>query len=350
PAYTDAVPGIISRAVLSIPETLDIVKSCIKPAGLVILMKGPGCTEELAEAQGRFGSNFKLIEDRHYSIPGTTHRRRLVVFRRKTSISSTSADPGGTGRPIRKIESSENPTFKFLKKLLDSKGIKKTRRTLVSGEKLTREIIEKHPECCESWITPAGGMSPPDHLSPKVEILELSPRLFRVLDTLGTGFPMVCAVVPALSQWSPEEGFPEGCSVLAPFQDPENMGAVIRSAAAFGASQVIVMAEGANPFHPKAVRASAGAVFSVPLRSGPRLADLPSDLPLVALSAEGKDIRSVGFPDSFGLLVGAEGLGLPGYLRKNAVGIPMARGMESLNAAVAASLALYEWAGRKGRE
>jgi 16S rRNA (guanine527-N7)-methyltransferase len=346
PFYTSPVPGIISRAVLSIPQTLEIVKGCIKPGGMVILMKGPECTEELAVAEERFTGEFELAEDRAYSLPGTTHRRRLVIFKRKSFTSSISFE----NEPVvRKVESSDNPTFKFLKKLCDSRGIKKTGRTLVSGEKLVREMVEKHPELCEYYITTEKAAPAPGRLPSKVEQLQLPHRLFRLLDTFKTGFPIICAVVPPLSPWIPEEGFPEGCSVLVPFQDPENMGAVIRSAAAFGASQVIVMAEGANPFHPKAVRASAGAVFSVRLRSGGSVVDIPPDLPLICLSAEGKDIRGVRFPEAFGLLVGAEGPGLPDKFRKDAVAFPMSPGMESLNAAVAASLALYEWSRRKGR-
>jgi len=344
PGYTVSVPGIISRAVLSIPETLEIVKGCIAPGGLVILMKGPGCTDELTEAHKRFGGDYELIEDRAYSLPNTSHRRRLVIFTRKRASSSQSVDQGPV---VRTVESSDNPTFKFLKKLSESRGIKKAGRTLVSGEKLVDELLQKHPELCEYWITMGKGMPAPGRLPSNMEVVELPSRLFRVLDTFGTGFPMICAMVPPLSQWSPEEGFPEGCSVLVPFQDPENMGAVIRSAAAFGAAQVIVMAEGANPFHPKAVRVSAGAVFSVRLRSGVPVDGLPPDLPLIALSAEGEDIRNVDFPQAFGLLVGAEGPGLPDTFRKHAIGFPMAGGIESLNAAVAASLALYEWAGRK---
>ncbi len=347
PGYTCSVPAIISRAVLSIPETLETVKYCITAGGLVILMKGPGCSDELAEAEERFRGGFELIEDRAYAIPGTPHRRRLVIFKRKTS----SAWLLFHHEPVvRKVENSDNPTFKFLKKLCGSRGIRKAGRTLVSGEKLVDEMLEKHPELCEFWITTGKSMPGPGRLPSKMELVELPNRLFRVLDTLGTDFPMICAVVPPFLQWKPDEGFPDGCSVLAPFQDPENMGAVIRSASAFGASQVIVMAEGANPFHPKAVRASAGAVFSVPLRSGVSVTDLLPDLPLISLSAEGKDIRGVELPDAFGLLVGVEGPGLPDRFRKNAVGFPMAdRGVESLNAAVAASLALYEWSRRKGR-
>jgi 16S rRNA (guanine527-N7)-methyltransferase len=148
---------------------------------------------------------------------------------------------------------------------------------------------------------------------------------------------------PEISPWEPGEGFPPGCSLLVPFQDPENVGATIRSAAAFGATQVILLAESAHPFHPKALRASGGNVLDVRLRQGPALSDLPADLPIVALSAEGADIRNSPFPPTFALLAGLEGPGLPQTWRQRAVRIPIQRKVESLNAAAAISVALYEW-------
>jgi tRNA G18 (ribose-2'-O)-methylase SpoU len=136
--------------------------------------------------------------------------------------------------------------------------------------------------------------------------------------------------------------------VLIPFQDPENVGAAIRSAAAFGAAQAILLAESAHPFHPKALRASGGAVLSLPLRQGPALGDLPEDLPIVALSAQGPDIRTTAFPPAFGLLAGLEGPGLPERWRNRALSIPIRAEVESLNAAAATAVALYEWRRREG--
>jgi tRNA G18 (ribose-2'-O)-methylase SpoU len=131
--------------------------------------------------------------------------------------------------------------------------------------------------------------------------------------------------------------------VLIPFQNPENVGAAVRSAAAFGASQVILLAESAHPFHPKALRASGGSALRLQLRQGPALDQLPANLPIIALSPGGDDIRQATFPSSFGLLTGMEGRGLPDDWRRRAVGIPISPAVESLNAAAAVAVALYEW-------
>ena len=96
---------------------------------------------------------------------------------------------------------------------------------------------------------------------------------------------------------------------MVPFQDPENVGAVVRSAAAFGAAQVILLAESAHPFHPKALRASGGAALAVILREGPSLSEIPDELPILSLSAEGTPLQEAEFPPAFGLLAGMEGPG-----------------------------------------
>ncbi len=80
-----------------------------------------------------------------------------------------------------------------------------------------------------------------------------------------------------------------GCTVFVPFQDPENVGAVIRSAAAFGAARVVLLREAAHPFLPRASRAAGPAVFQVPLQAGPALAELRvENAPLIALDMTGR--------------------------------------------------------------
>jgi tRNA G18 (ribose-2'-O)-methylase SpoU len=151
---------------------------------------------------------------------------------------------------------------------------------------------------------------------------------------------------PAQEPWQPSDGFAPGCTVLVPFQDPENVGAVIRSAVAFGANRVVLLAEAAHPYHPKAVRASGGTVFLAELQSGPPLDRLPDDPRIVPISAEGADVATFAFPERFGLLVGVEGPGLPARFRDRALSVPMAGRVESLNAATAAAIVLYAWSRR----
>jgi TrmH family RNA methyltransferase len=126
------------------------------------------------------------------------------------------------------------------------------------------------------------------------------------------------------------------------------VGAVLRSARAFGASCVAIGPGSADPFGPKAVRASMGAVFSVPVVRVASVSELPGVLvamvpkggvDLWRLRTEGWDANA----NEHTILVGSEREGLPRTLVDQAdhrARIPIAT--DSLNAAMAATIALYE--------
>jgi 16S rRNA (guanine527-N7)-methyltransferase len=248
-----------------------------------------------------------------------------------------------THHSVRRIESEDNRFFKQLEKMLTGRGIRKYDAALISGSKMVMDAMRTSPELCEAWIGAPKLPAPPPALPKRAAWYELSTRLFQRLDISGTGAPLLLIKAPPIPSWRPEEGFVRGCSVLVPFQDPENVGAVIRSAVAFGAARVILLAESAHPYHPKALRASGGTVFAATLVRGPSVNDLPATLPVVALSPEGRDIAGFEFPERFGLLPGVEGPGLPARFRERSVSIPMTGSVESLNAATAAAIALFLW-------
>lgn len=343
PAYEEPVAGVITRAVERMEETLARVRGCLAGDGLAIFMKGPNCEEEIAAAGNQFRHAYRLLHDLPYRIPTTPHERRLVVWQRLDRPLRVLKKAAMERHRYKKIDSDQNNSFKELHKLLTSHGIKKQGRALVAGTKQVTEILQAFPHRCLAWIS-SGDQTPPPAEAPEHLIwYQLAPPLFNRLDGFGTHVPLLLVETQAIVAWQPQEGFPEGCSVLVPFQDPENVGAMIRSAVAFGATQIILLEESAHPYHPKALRASGGAVFHARLRHGPSLQELSKDLPLVALSAEGKDISAVGFPPRFGLLPGMEGSGLPEHLRQTAVSIPISSRVESLNAAAATAIALYLW-------
>lgn len=132
------------------------------------------------------------------------------------------------------------------------------------------------------------------------------------------------------------------CVYLHGVHDPGNVGAVLRCAQAFGADCVALGPGSADPFGPKAVRASMGAVFGVPLARAGTLAELPGRT--VALVPEkGVALAALSRPGELTLLIGGERDGLPAELRAQAdevAHIPIAT--DSLNAAMAATVALYE--------
>jgi tRNA G18 (ribose-2'-O)-methylase SpoU len=175
----------------------------------------------------------------------------------------------------------------------------------------------------------------------------LSGALFREIDIHGAGSPLALMRVPDIPEWSVEtvETWPPGLTLFIPFQDPANVGAVIRSAAAFGAARVVLLSGCANPYHHKSVRAAGTALFRVPLLKGPPLEELEvTGAQLYSLSPEGEGLERAVLPRTLGLLAGGEGPGLPRRFReKRVLSIPMAGGVESLNAAAAVTVALFEW-------
>lgn len=343
PKFEQAVSGVITRAVESIEKTLARISGCLAEDGLAIFMKGPACDDEVSAAGGRFGQSYELLYNQPYQIPHTQHKRRLVVFRRINAPAWEKEKNAMSKHIVRKIESEQNDTFKELKKLLTSRGIKKQEKALIAGGKQVSEIIRDFPERCDAWISSDTQSPPPEDAPGALAWYQLSPKLFQALDVNGTNSPLLLVTTPPIGKWGVNDGFSEGCTLLLPFQDPENVGTAIRSAVAFGVKRIILLAESAHPYHPKAIRASGGAVLHANLYQGPSIAELPDDLPVVALSGEGRDIAESAFPNAFGLLPGAEGTGLPEHLRANAVAIPVSDCVESLNAATATGIALYLW-------
>ena len=343
PTFDEPVNGVITRAVETIDQTLARIDSCLNQKGRVIFMKGPGCDPEIETALQQFGERFALIENRGYHIGRTRHERRLVVFERLDAPPRAKADAAARRHTVQDVTSEQNSRFKALKKLLSGRGIKKAGQALLAGSRPVAEMMNALPERCMAWITSGYHHPPPDDAPAKMQWLQLSEPLFRMLDIFGTRSPLLLIAVADIAPWAPGEEFPEGCSLIVPFQDPENIGTVIRSAAAFDVNQVILLTESAHPYHPKALRAAGGVTPKIRLRQGPSIKELPADLPLVTLSAEGRDIATADFPESFGLLAGMEGEGLPPQWRNQSVRIPIADEVESLNAATATAIALYEW-------
>lgn len=171
--------------------------------------------------------------------------------------------------------------------------------------------------------------------------IEVDPEALRSVTELASGTRTLAIYS---ERW---EAAPLGplCVYLHGLSDPGNVGTVLRSAAAFGASCVALGAASADPFSPKAVRASMGAIFVVPVAHA-----TPGQLPGRTIALDAKAPRTLAevaaeLPPQaeLSLLVGAEREGLPAEVVAacdHTVRIPIAT--ESLNAAIAASLALYE--------
>jgi TrmH family RNA methyltransferase len=166
---------------------------------------------------------------------------------------------------------------------------------------------------------------------------DVEPELLRAVSALGSGTRVIGVYE---QRWASPGG---DLSVwLHGVEDPGNVGTIIRSAHALADGPVILGPGCADPYSPKAVRATMGSLFArPPARAG--LANLPGR-PL-ALSARGKGtLREAALDPPLVLCLGAERAGLPAELERDAVRIDVRA--ESLNVAIAASIGLYEAANR----
>jgi RNA methyltransferase, TrmH family len=176
----------------------------------------------------------------------------------------------------------------------------------------------------------------------------LADDLFRSISATESSQGVMALVRPP--RWSVEQLF-RGRSlavILDGLQDPGNAGAILRAAEAFGATGVAFLKGTVSPYNPKCLRASAGSVFRVPLvpAMDPQLllaAIEQRQLDLFALMPRGvQELGEANFTRRCAIIVGSEGRGVSERLRAKAldVRIPTAA-VESLNAALAAGIALY---------
>jgi TrmH family RNA methyltransferase len=138
-------------------------------------------------------------------------------------------------------------------------------------------------------------------------------------------------------------------------QDPGNAGAILRAAEAFGASGLIFAKGTVSPYNPKAVRASAGSVFRVPLIQGLAAAEIQTAFAHKGLAVyasvpnQGQAVHLADLARACAVIIGSEGRGVSDRLRQgtSALHIPTAS-VESLNAAMAAGIVLYEAQRQRG--
>ncbi len=143
--------------------------------------------------------------------------------------------------------------------------------------------------------------------------------------------------------------------VLDGIQDPGNAGAILRAAEAFGASGLIFAKGTVNPYNPKAVRASAGSVFRVPLVQGLAAGEIQAacthrNLTVYAsVPSKGQAVHLAALTRACAVIIGSEGRGVSDRLRQGAAALHVTTAsVESLNAAMAAGIVLYEAQRQRG--
>lgn len=242
---------------------------------------------------------------------------------------------------MKRIESATNETFRMLKSLLESKGIKKENLFLVFGKNPIEETLKASHKSARH-ILATQEMSDEAHrlhrfLSPGWDTLFLAPTLFEELNIFGINYPILVCEAPEIKAWDNK-----GPAVICPFQNPQNLGAALRSAIAFD-MKVVLTKESAHPLHPKSIRALSGNIFLHKIEFGPSIKDLDPKL-VIVVDKDGSDISKFRFPKDAVLLIGEEGQGVPNHLTDSPrVSIPINTKQESLNAMAALSIAAYQF-------
>jgi RNA methyltransferase, TrmH family len=250
----------------------------------------------------------------------------------------------------------------------------------VEGVRLVEEALRS---ACpvEAVLFSETGERHHERLAPLIDRPEIAIPLLRTTDRLFEGVAdtehpqgVAALVKPRVASFDDLLRTPDtACSpllvVLAGVQDPGNVGTILRTASAFGATGAVTAASGqsgtASPFSPKALRASAGAALHLPILAGMSLPILLTQLSVANVrtlascvheAADGGNALlapwEVDWCEPVALLVGNEGAGLPEEVERSAdarIRIPMASGVESLNAAAAAAVLFYEAARQRAR-
>lgn len=247
---------------------------------------------------------------------------------------------------IKRIDSPSNEIFKELTQLVSAKGIRKQKRCLISGDKIIREVIKKLSD--DTFFIYHSENHELFERFPDKQALVLKKDLFQELDVVGTNTPLLCTDTPTLHNWEPHSA-PEQTELVCALGDPNNLGAVLRSACAFGVHKVILLSECSNPFLPKVTKAASGCNFLMTFENGPSIEELFDVSDLVALDMKGTPLDAWTNTQPKRLLIGQEGLGVPRNLKCERLSIPMSSEVESLNAAISASIVLYKmYSSQKG--
>ena len=254
----------------------------------------------------------------------------------------------------RLVSSRSNPLLLRLRKLaVDPGGYRKLGLMLLEGEHLCAAWLAKRRGPVLHALVLEGDAARPELrvlLAAADDAVVVSAAAMAGISTLETP-PPIAFVVPAPAAAAVRPGEPT--LVLDRLQDPGNAGALLRSAAAFGCTQLVALAGTTALWAPKVVRAGMGAHFALHLVESAGFDDLDAlGIPMLATSSRGgQEIDAVALPWPCAWVLGHEGQGITPALAARCalhLRIPQPGGEESLNVAAAGAVCLYESARQRG--
>jgi RNA methyltransferase, TrmH family len=263
-------------------------------------------------------------------------------------------DTGGRSR-LRPIEGRHNVLVKELRRAFSDGVLTAEGDCAIEGIRIIEEAVRSGLKFRaiffrNSASNVSGRLLP--QMAANVETLLLPDKLFD--SSVPSETPQGVAALVHCKQFSVQDVLDKAPSgpllVIAGVQDPGNLGTILRSAEAFGASGILLGEGTAGAFNSKVIRASAGSVFRLPIAKAKLGESLPQmktqGLRLVATSShKSKPLGEADLSGPLAIFIGSEGAGLPRELLEQmheVVAIPHSANVESLNAGVAASIVLYE--------
>ena len=251
------------------------------------------------------------------------------------------------------IVSRQNPRYRELARLVgSSRERRKTGRCILEGEHLVAVYLDRIG-VPEAIVASEDALSRPGVAAllarvPPARALVLPRALFA---DLGALLPDIGILALAQAPLAARRGDGDRFLLLEAIQDPGNLGSMLRSAAAFGVAEAFLSRECAFAWAPKVLRAGQGAHFQLAIHEDADLPTVASDLRadgvrvIASVASGGTPLDRAKLGPRVAIAIGNEGAGLSASLRDaadEAVTIPMPGGSESLNAAAAAAVALYE--------
>lgn len=246
---------------------------------------------------------------------------------------------------IKEITSVINPTVKFTISLKNKKEIIANNLCFVESEKIVFDLINNGQKLTRLFIE-ENKLEKYAELISKFEnqTYKISEQVAKKLsDTVTNAGIFAIFEIPKKQEFDFNENF----LVIDNLQDPSNLGSIIRSAMAFGFKNIISL-NSVYPYIPKVIRSSMGYVFNINIINS-SLEELSKqkklkNFNLISANLNGINISELKINNVFGLIIGNEGNGIGKNLQALSdvtVTIPMQNNVESLNAAVSASILMY---------
>ncbi|MEO8098349.1 MAG: RNA methyltransferase [Acidobacteriota bacterium] len=245
--------------------------------------------------------------------------------------------------------SDKNPLLKDVRYAAQHGSLTKDGLALAEGPHLLEEALRSDAVIHSIIVAESARAQPSEFgVGPHTRVIPVTDVTFAGLSSTETSQGILTLVRP--QTWTPDQLLSAPASlliVLDGVQDPGNAGAILRAAEAFAATGAIFLKGSVNPYNPKCLRGSAGSIFRIPLTAGVSAeVFLKAAQKLILFAA---DPRATTTPaeskldQPCALLIGAEGRGLSPALSGRSTGIRIpTSNVESLNAAVAAGILLYE--------